>query len=57
MPQDFQNIFTFSITLPQAMFNLFVALVVGLVVSLVYRWTYRGSDYSSTFVISLIAMS
>lgn len=57
MTQDFQTAFSLSISLPQALFNLGVAFVVGLLVSLFYRWTYRGTDYSSTFVISLIAMA
>lgn len=39
------------------MFNVFVAFLVGLIVSIIYRWTYQGTDYSSTFVNSLIILA
>ncbi len=57
MYQDLQNIFNFSLSISQILFNTFVALVCGLIISVFYKWTYRGPNYSSTFVNSLIILS
>lgn len=57
MYQDLQNIFNFSLSISQILFNTFVALLCGLIISVFYKWTYRGPNYSSTFVNSLIILS
>jgi len=57
MYQDLQNIFNFSLSISQILFNTSVALLCGLLISLFYKWTYRGPNYSSTFVNSMIILS
>jgi len=57
MYQDLQNIFNFSLSISQILFNTSVALLCGLLISLFYKWTYRGTNYSSTFVNSMIILS
>lgn len=57
MLQDFQNVFTFQLTLGQGLFNICIALIAGMLISLFYRWGYRGPHYSGTFVISLVALA
>jgi len=57
MYQDLQNIFNFSLSISQILFNTSVALLCGLLISVFYKWTYRGPNYSSTFVNSLIILS
>ena len=57
MFQNFNNLFTNSVSLPQVIFNLFIALMCGLIISLLYRWTYKGPNYSVNFVNSMILLS
>ena len=57
MYQDLQNIFNFSLSISQILFNTSVALLCGLLISQFYKWTYRGPNYSSTFVNSMIILS
>ncbi|MFC1550683.1 DUF4956 domain-containing protein [Candidatus Neomarinimicrobiota bacterium] len=55
--QDFQNIFSFSITSGEVITNLVIALISGLLISFFYIWTYRGPNYSSRFVHSLVIIT
>ena len=57
MIQDFNNLFTLTISFPQVLFNLLIALACGLIISLLYRWTYKGPNYSVNFVNSMILLS
>ncbi len=55
--QDFQNIFSFSVTIGDVITNLVIALISGLLISFLYKWTYRGPNYSSRFVHSLVIIT
>lgn len=57
MLQDFQNIFSTSITFGTVLQNLFIALVCSLLIVLFYKYSYKGPGYSASFVHSLIALS
>ena len=57
MFQDFQNIFTFSLSAGQVIINISVALLCGFIISLFYKWTYRGPNYSSSYVNSIIVLA
>lgn len=57
MFQDFQNIFTFSLSAGQVLVNISVALLCGFIISLFYKWTYRGPNYSSSYVNSIIVLA
>jgi uncharacterized membrane protein YhiD involved in acid resistance len=57
MFQDFQNIFTFSLSPGQVLINLVIALLCGFIISLFYKWTYRGPNYSSSYVNSIILLA
>jgi uncharacterized membrane protein YhiD involved in acid resistance len=57
MLQDFQNIFTTSITLGTVLQNLSVAVLCSLLISVFYKYSYKGPGYSASFVHSLIALS
>lgn len=57
MFRDFQNTFSFSLTLEEVAIRFVVALACGLIISVFYRWSYRGTSYSAAFVISLVALS
>ncbi|MEJ2495787.1 MAG: DUF4956 domain-containing protein [Ignavibacteriaceae bacterium] len=57
MFQDFQNIFTFSLSPGQVLINLVIALLCGFIISLFYKWTYRGPNYSSSYVNSIIVLA
>jgi uncharacterized membrane protein YhiD involved in acid resistance len=56
MFKDFQDIFTFDLSLGEVMMRFVVALIAGLVVALFYRWSHRGTSYSANYVISLVAL-
>jgi uncharacterized membrane protein YhiD involved in acid resistance len=55
--QDFQNIFSFSISIGEVISNLAIALISGLLISFFYKWTYRGPNYSTRFVHSLVIIT
>ncbi|MEJ2051098.1 MAG: DUF4956 domain-containing protein, partial [Calditrichota bacterium] len=57
MFQNFQNIFTFSLSAGQVIINISVALLCGFIISLFYKWTYRGPNYSSNYVNSIIVLA
>jgi len=57
MLQDFQNIFTTSITLSTVLQNLSVAVLCSLIIAVFYKYSYKGPGYSASFVHSLIALS
>lgn len=57
MLQDFQNIFTTSITLGTVLQNLSVAVLCSLLIAVFYKYSYKGPGYSASFVHSLIALS
>lgn len=57
MFQDFQNIFTLSLSAGQVIVNISVALLCGFIISLFYKWTYRGPNYSSSYVNSIIVLA
>lgn len=57
MVPEFQEIFTFTITVWDVLANVMVALLCGLFIALLYRYTYRGLNYSSSFTVSLILLT
>lgn len=57
MLQDFQNIFTTSITLGTVLQNLSVSVLCSLLIAVFYKYSYKGPGYSASFVHSLIALS
>lgn len=57
MLQDFQNVLNFSITVGDAIENIFFSLLCGFIISIFYRATYRGPGYSVSFINSLIALA
>ena len=57
MFREFERIFTFSLTVEEILSRFVVAVVCGLLISVFYRWSYRGTSYSASYVISLVALS
>ena len=57
MLTDFQGVISPEVTLLQVLTGLGVALLCGVLITLVYRLTYRGSNYSPTFVRSMIYLT
>lgn len=57
MEQNFQEIFTFSLTVREAISNIFVAFISGIFIAILYRITYRGISYSTTFVNAIIMLT
>lgn len=57
MLQDFQDILTPSLSAGQMLLSLGVAFLCGFIITLFYRWTYKGSNYSPTFVRSMIYLA
>ena len=57
MMPEYQDIFTFSITVWDVLANVMVALLCGVFIALLYRYTYRGLNYSSSFTVSLILLT
>jgi hypothetical protein len=57
MRQEFQDIFTFTLSAGEAAANLIVAFICGVFIAILYRVTYRGISYSGTFVNSIIMLS
>jgi uncharacterized membrane protein YhiD involved in acid resistance len=54
---EFQEIFTFHLSLRDAVANILVALLCGSLISLLYRWTYKGLNYSTSFSNSLVMLA
>ncbi|MBD8489079.1 DUF4956 domain-containing protein [Echinicola sp. CAU 1574] len=57
MEQDLQQIFTFSLTVREAIANIIVSLVSGVFIALLYRVTYKGVSYSSNFTNAIIMLT
>lgn len=57
MGEEFQDIFVFSITVWDVLFNVLVALACGVAIAILYRYTYRGLNYSSSFTVSLVMLT
>ncbi|MBN3033980.1 MAG: DUF4956 domain-containing protein [Bacteroidales bacterium] len=57
MLEQIQTLDPITISWPQVLFNLGVALVCGLVIAIVYRAIYKGTSYSSSYVNSLILLT
>lgn len=57
MEQNLQDIFTFSLTVREAISNIFVSLVSGVFIAILYRVTYRGVSYSTTFTNAIIMLT
>lgn len=57
MFQDFEDILSPSLSAGQMLFSLSVAFLCGFLITLLYRWTYKGSNYSPTFVRSMIYLA
>lgn len=57
MFQDVEDLAFRAIGLMEVVGALTVAFVCGFTVSLVYRWTYRGTNYSASFVRSMIFLA
>jgi uncharacterized membrane protein YhiD involved in acid resistance len=57
MTEDFQNIFTFSVSIRDVLANIIVALICGVLISVLYRYTYKGLSYSATFANSIIMLT
>jgi len=55
--QNLQGIDLFSPTLSQIIVSFSISLLCSMIISMVYRMTYRGPGYSSSFVVSIIALS
>jgi uncharacterized membrane protein YhiD involved in acid resistance len=57
MRQELQDIFTFSLTLHEAIANILVALICGIFIALLYRFTYKGLNYSVSHANSIILLT
>ncbi|MFK7848350.1 MAG: DUF4956 domain-containing protein [Rhodothermales bacterium] len=57
MLSDFQGVISPGVTLFQVLTGLGVAFLCGFLITLLYRFTYRGSNYSPTFVRSMIYLT
>ncbi|GAB3647340.1 DUF4956 domain-containing protein [Echinicola sediminis] len=57
MEQDLQQVFTFSLTVREAIANVVVSLVSGVFIAILYRVTYRGVSYSTTFTNAIIMLT
>ncbi|MCF8261124.1 MAG: DUF4956 domain-containing protein [Melioribacteraceae bacterium] len=57
MPQEFKEIFQYSLTLEEAFTNLGIAFICGLIISYFYRKSYNGGGYTKSFVNSLIVLA
>lgn len=57
MLRDFQGVISPEITLLQVLTGLGVACLCGFLITFLYRLTYRGSNYSPTFVRSMIYLT
>ncbi len=57
MLNDFQGVISPGITLLQVLTGLAVACLCGFLITFLYRLTYKGSNYSPTFVRSMIYLT
>lgn len=57
MPQEFREIFEYSLTIEQALTNLAVAFICGFIISYFYRKSYNGGGYTKSFVNSIVVLS
>ncbi|MCC5937672.1 MAG: DUF4956 domain-containing protein [Lunatimonas sp.] len=57
MEENFQQLFTFSLTVREAIANILIAFVCGIAIAILYRITYRGVSYSSSFTNSIIMLT
>lgn len=57
MEQNLQEIFTFSLTVREAVSNIVVSFVAGVFIAILYRITYRGVSYSTTFTNAIIMLT
>ncbi len=57
MLTDFQGVISPEVTLLQVLTGLGVAFLCGLLITVIYRLTYKGSNYSPTFVRSMIYLT
>ncbi|MFN3555866.1 MAG: DUF4956 domain-containing protein [Bacteroidales bacterium] len=55
--EDFQNIFSFSITATDVVSNMLVALFCGIFIAVLYKYTYKGLNYSAAFTVSMIMLT
>lgn len=56
MFQDFQNFWTYSLSVGNVLENVGVAFLCCSVIALFYRYTYRGPGYSVSFINSLVVL-
>ncbi len=57
MIEDFQTIFTFTISAKDVFANILVAMSCGFFIALLYKYTYTGLNYSASFTVSLIMLT
>ncbi|SNS31052.1 protein of unknown function [Belliella buryatensis] len=57
MEQNLQEIFSFSLTVREAITNIFVSFISGIFIAILYRVTYRGVSYSTTFSNAIIMLT
>ena len=57
MPKEFQEIFQLTLTLEEALINLFIAFVCGILISFFYRKSYNGGGYQKSFLNSIIILT
>lgn len=57
MEENFQQLFTFSLTVREAIANILIAFVCGIAIAILYRITYRGVSYSASFTNSIIMLT
>jgi uncharacterized membrane protein YhiD involved in acid resistance len=57
MEEHLQQLFTFSLTVREAVANILIALVCGIAIAILYRITYRGVGYSASFTNSIIMLT
>jgi len=54
---DYSQLELFPVTLSDFLGNMFIALICGIIISIVYRYVYNGSNYSRSFVNSLVLLT
>lgn len=57
MEQNLQEIFTFSLTVREAISNILVSFISGIFIAILYRVTYRGVSYSTNFANAIIMLT
>jgi len=56
MLKDINNIFNVTVSLQDAILNLFIAFLCGIIISIFYRKSYNGPGYQASYVNSLILL-